>query len=126
MDPKIITELEDKATALEEDARKIRAAIEVLKDVRGPHTNSPARIASRASRTRAGGTLDQIREILAETPPLSVAEILDTLYARAWTTESANPSNTVRTAIGRLLERGAVVKSPDGRYTLPDPPEGQD
>ncbi|WP_344753701.1 hypothetical protein [Leifsonella bigeumensis] len=112
----IIRELEGRANELESEAQRLRAAAEVLRG-RSP-ISSPTRKSLVPARpgTRGGGSMELILTTLDELGPLQNTVLTNELLGRGWKTSSASPSNTVRTALGRLMERGEVRRLKDGRF----------
>jgi hypothetical protein len=64
---------------------------------------------------RRGSTNEMIVEILA-TEAATPGELAITMLANGWVTTSANPANTLRTALGRLQEREIVGQNSEGRW----------
>jgi hypothetical protein len=124
----IIRELERRANQLESEAQRLRAAIQVIRGdvpvVSAQPTSNPAPIVVPASPAprQAVGTMPLIIETLGELGPTSNRDLTAALLERGWTTSSAEPTNTVRTALGRLVQRGQVVQA--GRlFSLPSEDE---
>lgn len=121
MDSKeLIRELESRAGQLESEAQRLRAAAQVLRGevpvVATPTAPSPSQT---SAPHQALGTMPLIIDTLAEIGPATNRDLTAALRKRGWVTVSTQPTNTVRTALGRLLRRGQVVQLDDGRFALP-------
>jgi len=126
----ILATLEEKVRFYEERARRYRDAAELVRAelAESPTTAGPrgayAAVVPPVLRRQASdpkqSTMAMIGEVLSHSnEPLSVAAPTESMLAEGWDTSSETPANTVRTAVGRLVERGAVEKTDDGRYGLP-------
>ena len=64
-------------------------------------------------------TQAMIERVLADSPALGYKQLTEKMLEAGWITESVTPSNTVRTALGRLSERGIVERTEDGLFRVP-------
>ncbi|CAN5171069.1 hypothetical protein BH11ACT4_BH11ACT4_09470 [soil metagenome] len=128
-DDNILAELEAKASEAEAAATKYRAAIALLRGetvrsgkpgrVTGVH-EFKLRASTSGKKVGPTSTMSMIRTVLGRsTAPLGIAELTEKMLTGGWDTQSENPSNTVRTAVMRLVDdKGEVVKHVDGTYSL--------
>lgn len=126
----IIRELELRANQLESEAQRLRAAVQVLRgDVpvfsAQPTSTATSIVVPAAPAPRqAVRTMPLILETLGELGPISNRDLTAALLERGWTTSSAEPTNTVRTALGRLVQRGQVILA-DGLFSLASEDEAE-
>jgi len=119
----LIIELERRATDLESEAGRLRDAANVIRGGR-PVTGrslspSQGRVQKATDRGTSGtSTASHILAVLGESGPLGNKELTQALFEQGWETGSAAPTNTVRTALGRLMERSEVTRLEDGRFAL--------
>lgn len=118
----IIAELNRRASELESEAGRLRSAAEVLRGGKpvSTHTTKSRETGSpHISRTvRKSGTMPLILTTLRDAGPLENKELTEELLRQGWKTNSVAPTNTVRTALGRLIERAVVTRLSDGRFAL--------
>lgn len=125
----IIHELERRANQLESEAQRLRAAVQVLRGdvpvVTAPSASTPAPVsvsvpppAPALAPRQAIGTMPLIIETLGELGPTSNRDLTSALLERGWATASAEPTNTVRTALGRLIQREQVIQLDGGLFSL--------
>ena len=121
-DDTILAELDQLAAHHETQARKYRAALKLL---RGPQP-AIASITPRPTVSRILGprksptsTMSMIRKVLASSErALVIPELTERMLSGGWDTQSENPSNTVRTAILRLVDKTEVIRNADGTFEL--------
>lgn len=110
----LIRELETRASELEEEARRLRSASEVLQGKRAATDTS--HVTGAASVRKVSQTNPTILKVLNESGPMDARTLTTAMLDRGWETTSITPSNTVRTALGRLADRGEVVRLDDGQF----------
>lgn len=128
---RMVTELREYAEELEEELRRVRRALIAL-DADEPEEESSA------------STLDILFEVFRDYPGkiLTAQEATQFMRKAGWITDSKDPVNAVRAAIGRLVERGDVERvegkrgvfrlkhathpQAEGNPTPPDPRQGDD
>jgi len=126
-DDTILAEIDQRIADLEAEANRYRAAAALLRG--GSAATSGVR--SKPNRRQAprsnGGptsTMSMVQSVLAEHGPLTIRNLAEQMIVDGWDTQSDVPTNTVRTAVGRLTERGVLSRHDDGSYKLFHP-EGQ-
>ncbi len=120
----LIARLRAKAEWHAAEAARYVTAAEVLETehqsgVVLPTENVAAGTAAAQSQRPSGApnALTMIAEIVAEDDRAwPVAELLQEMLGRGWTTASAEPINTVRTGISRLMARGVLERVGLGTY----------
>jgi len=121
-DDTILAELDQLASHHETQARKYRAALALLRGSQPTTRNTqPRPAASRAVGPRKSptGTMSMIRKVLASSEqPLVIPKLTERMLSGGWDTQSENPSNTVRTAILRLVDKTEVIRNADGTFEL--------
>lgn len=133
-DDSILAELERKALEAEAVAAKYRAAIAVLRGktprvlntsgakVALKPTSTIYEVKSRVTSGKKSGptsTMSMIRTVLSgSSSPLSVTELTERMLIQGWDTQSENPSNTVRTAASRLVDKRQIERTDDGAYFM--------
>lgn len=121
----IIRELERRANQLESEAQRLRAAVQVLRGDAPTVTSTTEASLPVAEHARpevsrpTPKTMPLILETLGELGPTSNRELTAALLERGWVTTSAEPTNTVRTALGRLVQRERVTQLDGGLFALP-------
>ena len=91
------------------ESRKFRGALAAL----GATESTPSDEAASATKQRP--TPELISDVLTD-QPMSTAEVTTALLTSGWQTASANPLNTIRTALGRMAEKNLAAQTRDGRW----------
>lgn len=74
-----------------------------------------------APRKGPKSTMAMIQQVLSESDsPLRLTVLTERMIQSGWETSSAAPSNTVRTAVGRMVEANRAVRTPEGLYSMPE------
>jgi hypothetical protein len=115
----MVAELEKRATKLEDEAERLRQAAALLRgDAPRAQAVTPTRRVVR--RRSPSGTMSMAYAVLqSATEPLSPPALAAKMIQAGWQTDSDNPSNTLRTALRRMVERpGSDVHVKAGKYYL--------
>jgi hypothetical protein len=66
------------------------------------------------------GTVAMMNQVFSQaTEPISFSELVERMLAAGWETKSQIPSNTARTALGRMVDRGTIIRTPENNYRRP-------
>ena len=118
----MLARLEAKAQFHAQEAERYRVAIDVIRGE--SETGAPKRQPVPSRRARSSGDSGKstpamiLRALAASSEPLDIAAITARMLDLGWQTESAAPTNTVRTAIGREVVKKTVRKADNRRYEL--------
>lgn len=125
----ILALLEEKASFHAREADRYRSAIRILRGeperVKRPDTQlqfaypEAASVRRRKSTDPKASTQAMVEKVLARVGHLTYKELTEKMLEDGWVTESVTPSNTVRTALGRMSERGIVGRNEEGEYYWP-------
>lgn len=125
----ILALLEEKASFHAREAERYRSAIRILRGEPAPGTRPKTQLQfapaeNPAARRRKvdnpmASTQAMVERVLAEVGSLPYKELTNKMLEAGWITESVTPSNTVRTALGRLADRGIVERTEDGLFSTP-------
>lgn len=125
----ILALLEEKANFHSRETERYRSAIRILRGEPETGTRPKTRLQfapaeNPAARRRKvdnpmASTQAMIERVLAEVGSLPYKELTNKMLEAGWITESVTPSNTVRTALGRLAARGIVERTEGGLFAAP-------
>lgn len=126
-DNTILAELERLAAEHEAEAKKYWAAVAVLRGTTPPTPKPESnavttetrtfRVIPRRQKSGPTSTMSMIRSTLTSEPTYA-ADLVQKMLAGGWDTQSTNPQNTARTALGRLVDAEEVIRHNDGRFSL--------
>ena len=117
MDETLLERLVRKAEYHAEQAERYRVAADVVRGETQP-SRSTAMTTRRTGEPRKS-TMGMIQYSLGQSSdPVDLPTLTRLMQEAGWETTSATPSNTVRTALHRLMERGAVHRDDVGRFMM--------